>query len=166
MEMCDPNDKGLWLMKRIGLILLLTIPLTLVAQEKIKLDIKVPLLETADLAPAQLGASLFLMRSDWATLAEVGEDATVWLKDYDRRKNFLGQQVITIRLEIRDPSLIRTGNLQSQQKLVVRYWKAKTSSERYDQEILNQLQDLSDDLQIEAYYVGRKIEEELGNLLK
>jgi len=148
-------------------LLVLLIPLCLAAGEgKIVIDLKVPLAETADLAPAQAGATIYLMRSDWATVSEMNEDVAVWLKDYDRRKNFLGLQVISLTLEVREPSSLRTGNLIKSQRVTVRYRDRDRSEPRFEKEILNALDDLSQDLQVEAYFLGIKIEAVLAGLLK
>ena len=146
-------------------VLILVLAQFVVGQEKVAIDLKVPLLETADLAPAQLGASLFLARSDWATMGDVNEDVAVWLKDYDRRTNWLGQQVIECTMEIREPSLIRIGNLKTSTRIRVRY-RPKKMIDKYDQQILNELDALSEALQIEGYLLGRKIEKDLKSILQ
>lgn len=93
------------------ILILLFLPLLSLAADKIIIDLKVPLTETTDLTPAQVGATVYLMKADWASVSEVGEDVAVWLTGYDRKKNFLGQQVISLKMELREPSSIRLGNL-------------------------------------------------------
>ena len=146
--------------------LCLMIAVSGLAEEKIVIDIKVPLTETAALAPAQAGATLFLMRSEWATVSEIGEDMSVWFTGYDRKKNFLGQQVIKLTVEVRDPSTLRIGNLLKKERLTVRYWPTDPDEEKYDQQVLNDLNELSHDLQLEAYHLGAKLEATLKDLLK
>ena len=134
--------------------------------EKVILDVKVPLEATADLAPAQAGLTMFLMRSDWAVVSELGEQYEVWLKDFDRRKNLLGMQVITLLVEIREPALMRKGNLVKQLEVTIRYWPGETSTDKYDHQILNELSAYSMELQVEAYHVGKALEAKLQRLLK
>ena len=138
----------------------------LFAEDKVVIDLKVPLMETADLAPAQAGATVYLMQSEWATVSDLGEDVAVWLTGYERHKNILRQQVISLTLEVREPSALRTGNLIEQQKITVRYWPDAAKSEKYQQQILNDLDDLSQDLKVEAYHLGQKIASTLQALLK
>ncbi len=141
-------------------------PLVNIAGEKIVIDLKVPLVETANLAPAQAGATVYLMKSEWARISEINEDVAVWLTDYERKKNFLGQQVVTLSLEVREPSSIRTGNLIKREKVTVRYRLNLSDTTRFSQEFLNDLADLSQELQIEAYFLGVKIESVLESMLK
>ena len=153
------------LLQRI-LISLFIFPVLLFADGKIVIDLKVPLVETADLAPAQAGATVYLMQSDWARISELKEDVAVWLTDYERKKNFIGQQVVSLTLEIREPSSIRTGNLIKKQDVTVRYRVKSSDSTRFEHDFLNDLDDLSYDLQIEAYLQGVKIESLLKGMLK
>lgn len=155
-------------MKRLTCILssLLLLPLLVIADGKMIIDLKVPLVETADLAPAQAGATVYLMKSDWATVSEINEDVAVWMTGYERKKNFIGQQVVSLTLEVREPSSIRTGNLIEKQDVTVRYRIKKTDTTRFEQEFLNELDEVSHDLQVEAYFLGVKIESVLKGLLK
>ncbi|MCF7822733.1 MAG: hypothetical protein K9N35_01030 [Candidatus Marinimicrobia bacterium] len=149
----------------LGLYLTL-LPFSIIAGEKISIDIKVPLPETANLAPAQTGASIFLMRSDWAVATELGEDVAVWLSDYERKENIIGQQVISLLIEIREPSVLRTGNLINKDRITVRYWPSPIESGRFNQKILNDLDMISNELKQEAYHLGKKIEAHLRSSLK
>ena len=135
------------------------------AGEKVVIDLKVPLVETADLAPAQAGATVYLMKSEWATVSEINEDVAVWMTDYERKKNFLGQQVVSLTLEVREPSSIRTGNLIKKQNITVRYRVSGSDTTRFKQKFLNELDNLSQELQIEAYFLGVKIESVLKGIL-
>ena len=148
------------------LLISLLLPTLIVAGEKIVIDLKVPLVETADLAPAQAGATVYLMKSDWAMVSELQEDVAVWMTGYERKKNFLGQQVISLTLEVREPSSIRTGNLIQKQDITVRYGVSASDTTRFNQDFLNELDDLSHELQIEAYFLGVKIESVLKGILK
>ena len=152
--------------KTLILLLSLILPMLIMAGEKVVIDLKVPLLETADLAPAQAGATVYLMKSDWATVADFKEDVAVWMKDYERKKNFLGQQVISLTLEVREPSSIRTGNLIKKQEITVRYRMSAADTTRFKQNFLNEMKDLSQELQMEAYFLGAKIEAVLKDMLK
>ena len=105
--------------KTIILIFGLIFPVLIMSGEKVVIDLKVALVETADLAPAQAGAMVYLMKSDWASVSEFKEDVAVWMTDYERKKNFLGQQVVSLTLEVREPSSIRTGNLIKKQNITV-----------------------------------------------
>lgn len=148
------------------ILLLILLPLFGFTSDKLAIDLKVPLSETADLTPAQLGATVYLMQSDWATVTEVGEEVAVWLTDYERKKSFLGQQVISLTLEIREPTALRTGNLIKKKKITTRYWVTSSSPSKYDQKLLIKLDSLSHELKLEAYYLGIKIESSLQSLLK
>ncbi|NQU66105.1 MAG: hypothetical protein HQ517_17745 [SAR324 cluster bacterium] len=141
------------------------LPSMSMAGEKVVIDLKVPLVETADLAPAQAGATVYLMKSEWATVSEINEDVAVWMTDYERKKNFLGQQVVSLTLEVREPSSIRTGNLIKKQNITVRYRVSASDTTRFKQEFLNELDNLSQELQIEAYFLGVKIESVLKGIL-
>ena len=151
--------------KTILLITLVLLPQFVMCADKIVIDLKVPLVETADLAPAQAGATVYLMQSDWATISEVNEDVAVWLTDYERKKNILGQQVISLTLEVREPSGIRIGNLKQKKSLTVRYWISPSKSTQFEQQVLKDLEHLSQELKLEAYYLGVKIEDVLKALL-
>jgi len=148
------------------MISLFIFPVLIFAEGKLVIDLKVPLVETADLTPAQAGATVYLMKSDWATVSELKEDVAVWMTDYERKKNFIGQQVVSLTLEVREPSGIRTGNLIKKQDVTVRYRIKDPDTTRFDQELLNDLDELSQELQIEAYFLGAKIESVLKGLLK
>ncbi len=141
------------------------LPFVTLAADKVVIDLKVPLVETADLAPAQAGATVYLMKSEWATVSEIKEDVAVWMTGYERKKNFLGQQVVSLTLEVREPSSIRTGNLIRKQAITVRYRASPSDTSRFKQDFLNELDDLSQELQIEAYFLGVKIESVLKNIL-
>ncbi|NQV15244.1 hypothetical protein HQ531_07285 [bacterium] len=154
-------------MFRIGIILLvMSLPQLGFAGEEVVIDLKVALIETTDLAPAQAGATVYIMKSDWATVSDMGEDFAVWLKDYERSKNFIGQQVISLTLEVREPSMLRIGNLLKKKRLTVRYWDNSSKSDKFDHQIFNELNDLSSELQLEAYHLGLKIESNLKSMLK
>ena len=145
---------------------LLLFPVLLLGGDKVVIDLKVPLVDTANLAPAQAGATVYLMKSDWATVSEINEDVAVWLTSYERRKNILGQQVVSLTLEVREPSGIRTGNLIEKRNIKIRYRNWSGDSTRFSQEFLNDLDHLSKELQIEAYYSGVKIEAALKDMLR
>ncbi|NQV43159.1 MAG: hypothetical protein HQ506_12485 [Candidatus Marinimicrobia bacterium] len=152
--------------KTLILLIFCILPAMSLGFEKLVVDLKVHLVETANLAPAQAGATVYLMKSEWATVSEINEDVAVWMTDYERKKNFLGQQVVSLTLEVREPSGIRTGNLIKKQKITVRYRGGASDSTRFKQEFLNELDNLSQDLQIEAYFLGVKIESVLKGILK
>ena len=150
----------------LSIMLIILIPQIVIAGDKLVIDLKVPLVETADLAPAQVGATVYLMQSDWASVSEINEDVAVWLTDYERKKNFLGQQVVSLTLEVREPSTIRIGNLIEKRSIVVRYRNNAADTSQFQQEFLKQLEGFSQELQMEAYYLGVKIEAVLQEILK
>ncbi|MBC8194083.1 MAG: hypothetical protein ISR87_12545 [Candidatus Marinimicrobia bacterium] len=152
--------------KTLILFICAILPVVTLADDKVVIDLKVPLVETADLAPAQAGATVYLMKSEWATVSEIKEDVAVWMTGYERKKNFLGQQVVSLTLEVREPSSIRTGNLIKKQTVTVRYRVSASDTARFKQDFLNELDDLSQELQIEAYFLGVKIESVLRGILK
>jgi len=147
------------------LVIITLLPLLIIGGQKVIIDIKVPIAETADLAPAQAGATVYLMQSDWAGVSEVNEDIAVWLTDYERKKNIIGQQVVSLTLELREPSSIRIGNLLERQTITVRYRISPSDTAKYDQAFLNDLDELSQELKMEAYFLGVKIEDVLKGLL-
>lgn len=151
--------------KSLTLVFCVLLPAVSMAGDKLVIDLKVPLVETANLAPAQAGATVYLMKSDWATVSEVNEDVAVWMTDYERKKNFLGQQVVSLTMEVREPSSIRKGNLIKRQSITVRYRASAADTSRFNQEFLNELDSLSRELQIEAYFLGVKIEAVLKGIL-
>lgn len=151
--------------KSLTLVFCVLLPAVSMAGEKLVIDLKVPLVETANLAPAQAGATVYLMKSDWATVSEVNEDVAVWMTDYERKMNFLGQQVVSLTMEVREPSSIRKGNLIKRQSITVRYRASAADTSRFNQEFLNELDSLSRELQIEAYFLGVKIEAVLKGIL-
>lgn len=154
------------MLKTKWIMLACLMPLLVVGGEKLLIDLKVPIAETTDFVPAQAGASVFLMKSDWAKVSDIGEDYAVWLTEYDRHKNILGQQVISLNLEVREPSMLRIGNLIKEKRLTVRYWEKSSESDKFEQKSLNDLNDLSKELQLEAYHLGTKIESILESMLK
>ncbi|NQT62259.1 MAG: hypothetical protein HQ556_04810 [Candidatus Marinimicrobia bacterium] len=151
--------------KTLILFICAVLPVVTLAADKVVIDLKVRLVETADLAPAQVGATVYLMKSEWATVSELNEDVAVWMKKYKRKKNFLGQQVVSLTLEVREPSSIRIGNLIKKQTITVRYRVSASDTARFKQDFLNELDDLSQELQIEAYFLGVKIESVLKGIL-
>jgi hypothetical protein len=151
--------------KSLTLVFCVLLPAVSMAGDKLVIDLKVPLVETANLAPAQAGATVYLMKSDWATVSEVNEDVAVWMTDYERKMNFLGQQVVSLTMEVREPSSIRKGNLIKRQTITVRYRASAADTSRFNQEFLNELDSLSRELQIEAYFLGVKIEAVLKGIL-
>jgi hypothetical protein len=151
--------------KSLTLVFCVLLPAVSMAGDKLVIDLKVPLVETANLAPAQAGATVYLMKSDWATVSEVNEDVAVWMTDYERKMNFLGQQVVSLTMEVREPSSIRKGNLIKRQSITVRYRASAADTSRFNQEFLNELDSLSRELQIEAYFLGVKIEAVLKGIL-
>ena len=155
-------------MRQLQLLLFLLISLPVLAEDpaKVIIDLKVPLAESADLLPAQLGASVYLMQSDWARVAELGEDVSVWLRDYDRKLNLIRQQVISLTVEIREPSALRTGNLIAEEHIVVRYWPGDHATQNSQYQIVNDLEQLSNELKEEAYFLGNRIEAVLKQHLK
>lgn len=58
---------------RLTFIFWVLLPLGIFGQNKIIIDLKVPLLETTNLAAAQAGATVYLMQSDWATVSDINE---------------------------------------------------------------------------------------------
>lgn len=91
-----------------GLLFFLAFPAH--AQEPVAIDVKTAATAKADVAPAEVGTTVCLVQSEWATVREVGEDYSLWLKRYERIKE--GQDVrVEMDVELRTPAMIRSGSL-------------------------------------------------------
>lgn len=90
------------------------------AQDQVAIDVKTPLESKTELAPAKAGAAMCLHRSEWATISEVGEDYSLWLKEYERVKDGRDTRA-ELTIELRSPALLRSGSLIASQQVRARY---------------------------------------------
>jgi len=137
------------------------------SQEKVYFDIKTRFLEKADLMPAKAGATIVLMQSEWAGVREFGEDYSVWLTNYqsEKKKDIL---VISLDVELRAPSAVRTGSLIKQKRITVRM-QEENDWENVDSitdAIERELKNNSANLKTEAMIIGQEVEQSLRNFLK
>jgi len=137
------------------------------ASPKIYFDIKTGLSELADLLPAKVGIAIFLEQSEWAGIREFGEDYSLRLKNYEKRKE---NNLITVSLdvEIRSPSFIRTGALLKRRRMFVIYrpeddW---TGVDSVRDAVERELDNTTKELRKGALYIGAEIIKYLEELKK
>lgn len=140
------------------LILLRSIPAG--AQPKTLFDVKTKFAEKTDLAPAKAGSVLLLGRSDWAGVTEVGETYSLWLKNYRRAKE--GDKVhVKLDLEIRTPSMVRSGKLLASESVDVLYdpEEVPVADSSFWDEFRKHVKNTSRDMENEGMGVGKKVVE-------
>lgn len=107
----------------LGLALALAAPLARAqtqAPSKVSIDLKTPMFEKPILTAAKNGTELMLMQSDWASVAELGEDYAVWLHDLQRESHD-DSITVTLEVELRAPSTFAPGDLISSRTIVATY---------------------------------------------
>ena len=62
-------------------------------------DIKTKLSEKTDLMAAKAGTMIFIMASDWAGIKEVGEDYSLWLKNYKKKMGTCVPNIVYVMKE-------------------------------------------------------------------
>ncbi len=151
----------------ISIIILLVINAVNYAQVKTYFDVKTKFYEKSDLSPAKIGTIIFLTQSNWGGVREVGEDYSLWLKKYERKKI---NKTITIQLdvELRTPAAIRSGSLLSSQRIEVSFkaeddWKGVNSIQ---DAIRREMSNKSREIQKEALFVGEEIVNVAYSLIK
>jgi hypothetical protein len=74
-----------------------------------KFDVKTKFMEKKTAAVAKAGFISYIRQSDWAMIAEIGEDNSLWIKNYERHKN--GNNIlIELDFEIRSPAMFGDGD--------------------------------------------------------
>ncbi|MFA4838662.1 MAG: hypothetical protein WC703_04205 [Candidatus Neomarinimicrobiota bacterium] len=117
--------------KLLFLSVMLILTATASAQGRIYFDIKTSLNDKADLLPIELATTLILAQSRWAGALEIGEDYTLFLKNYQRTER-AESALVVLDVELREKSDFRTGKLLKAKRI-------KLKIDASDQ--LNQLQD-------------------------
>lgn len=92
----------------IALILLFSNAFPCVAQ--IKLDVKTTFEEKCESILPKAGLIAYLKTANWANVVEIGEDASVWVRNYSmsRRGDVLW---VSVDVELRTPAMITHGRL-------------------------------------------------------
>lgn len=90
-------------------ILLLLHPAQIHAQDPVAIDVKTTMDGKTDLAPVEVGTTVCLNQSDWATVNEIGEDHSLWLKSYKRIKKRENTEA-RLTIELRTPAFLRSGS--------------------------------------------------------
>jgi hypothetical protein len=96
--------------KFLFLSVMLIVTATASAQGRIYFDIKTSFNDKADLLPIELATTLILTQSRWAGTLEIGEDYTLFLKNYQRTER-TESALIQIDVELREKSEFRIGKL-------------------------------------------------------
>lgn len=96
--------------KFLFLSMMLIVTATASAQGRIYFDIKTSFNDKADLLPIELATTLILTQSRWAGALEIGEDYTLFLKNYQRTER-TESALIQIDVELREKSEFRIGKL-------------------------------------------------------
>jgi len=99
-----------------------------------------------------------VLNCDWADIAEIGEDYSIWLRSYERK---IHNNMINVKLlvELRTPALLRSGSLITSENInfsfkpVDEWDNINTASEAIKQELLN----FSEKVQIEAQVGGEQV---------
>ena len=127
-------------------------------KDRVLFDIKSKHSEKVDLSPIKTGATLLLLQSDWAGIAEVGEDYSLWLKDSEL-KIVKGRILIKLRVELRTPALFRSGSLIKSENIEFSFkpvdkWEDITSASKA---IKQELENVSEEILIEATLGGEEV---------
>jgi hypothetical protein len=149
------------------ILLLLIFSEILIGQIKKSFDVKTKLSEKTDLMPAKAGTIIFLLASDWAGIREVGEDYSLWLKNYKRKKEN-GTITVEFDIEVRTASMIRSGSLLTKEKLKVSFkaednWQGvKSITDAVEREMKNK----SKEIKKEALFIGEEVEKVLKRMMR
>ncbi len=93
----------------------------------VKLDVKTLMNEKNALAVSKLGTIQFLNESAWARVVEVGEDYSLWLKNYEIMQAD-NEITISLDVELRTPAAFRNGRLLESRHIEVSF-EATTEGE-------------------------------------
>lgn len=110
--------------KFLVLTIILLLWISIFANEKaidtIRVDIKTHLKDKINLFEAKAGFDYYLKQIPWIKITEIDEDYSLWLVDYEGRLKD-DNVIITITLEVRTPSTLKTGKLIEKREIKVVY---------------------------------------------
>ena len=128
------------------------------ADDRVFIDVKTKQSEKFDLLPLKIAVSIFLLQSDWALVCEVGEDYSLWMRNYHRER--INDEIfISLDVEIRTAALIRSGILLSKERITVPI-KARedwTDVNSIRDAIEKQIENTSKEIQDEAVIIGEEV---------
>ena len=135
--------------------------------KKIYFDVKTKLAEKSDLTAGKIGTIIFLVESDWAGVREIGEDYSLWLKNY-RRKKVKDIVIINLDVEIRTPSMFTSGSLLKSKTIKVAFraeddWSGVRSIR---DAVERKMRNKSRELQKEALFIGENVVKTAHELIK
>ena len=130
-----------------------------ICQQKVMFDIKTKQFEKFDFIPIKIATTIILLNSDWAGVIEVGEDYSLWLKNY-QRKQVDEEIIISFDVEIRTPAMLRSGSLLTTGKVDYSFnaaeeWEGVKSTR---EAIERELKDYSEEINTEAKMGGEEVE--------
>ncbi len=149
------------------IISILLFPLQSSAFQKTYFDVKTKFSEKTDLTVAKNSAIIILRQSDWAGVKEYGEDYSLWLRNYEKRKS--GDRItVSLDVEIRTPALVRSGKLLKSSRVNVSYnldeeWKGIDSISKA---VKQALKSETEDIKKEALFVGEAVVNKVYDMLK
>ncbi|MCA0447304.1 MAG: hypothetical protein LCH54_13855 [Bacteroidetes bacterium] len=145
--------------------LILLFSFSVFAQSPVILDIKTKFSEKIDLAPAKTGTILLLSQSDWAVVRDFGEKYSVWLTNYKREKKGTWYSV-SLTIELRTPSMIRTGALLETRTVSVSVDGTETEiSSDFFEKLKNEMKGKSDELVKEGAALAPEIVTEIKGMI-
>lgn len=103
-----------FLLLSLWVFILLTFSTQIHAQDHIVIDVKTSVSGKVDLAPVEIGTTVCLSQSDWADVSEVGEDYSLWLKNYERIKRGKDTEA-ELSVELRTPAFLWSGECRQGQ---------------------------------------------------
>jgi hypothetical protein len=158
--------------------ILLTFSTQIHAQDHVVIDVKTSVSGKVDLAPVEIGTTVCLSQSDWADVSEVGEDYSLWLKNYERIKRGKDTEA-ELSVELRTPAFLRSGSLVATRTVTTTFRKTADGmvlpdTLHWDREDLNavrkaiagELSESATDLRREALFVGTAVCERARSLIE
>ena len=107
------------------------------------------------------------MASDWAGIKEVGEDYSLWLKNYKKK---IENSTITIEfdIEIRTAALLRSGSLLAEDKVKISFKSEEDwhGVESITKAIEMEMKNKSREIKKEALFIGAEVEKVLKRIIK
>ena len=156
-------------MKRIILfsILIIITASFATSQNKIYIDIKTYIHEKTNFIPAKAGTTYFISQDAKLGIREIGENYSLWLKDYSSEQK--GKNItINYIVELHSPAMIRQGRLIASERLSV-HFSLDDSLDLEDVKIFekfkNNMDKMSNELLLESFYCGSETVRILYNLL-
>jgi len=100
------------------------------AQAQYKFDVKTALEEKQDLHNIKMGLIQAIKESSWASVADVGEDYSLWLSDL-RRVHKMDSLYVVVKIEVRTKAMFTRGKLVHGRDVGIRYhWEKSTVHEQ------------------------------------